>query len=278
MKVAYWHVKKTAGSAIGLALAQEMRAQGYCYRRFLSSEDLAAEWDDLERYGFIYGHSDAAQLTALVDRGWTSLISLRDPIDRLISDYRYAATISRSQLSRNHLLQNSEMLWPLAFPPHEFFSIRNVNKTYFDNFYVRSLTQNWNLERYMRYPDLLKAQRVLNSFDGVIRLWSLEDDFQGLCQSLFGKSLSLPVVNRTDGQDQQPGRLPAPAMDLFGELRRPLADTQQLDYELLDFVNETSQQRSEALLSVGALERQVTVAVEEGATVVRSEEQLPEGE
>ena len=193
-------------------------------------------WDVLDDFDFVHGHLEMHHLASMKDRGWTTMLTLRDPVERLMSMYRYDRLTPFGGAEYRAIMQYPSMALPRLMAPGEFFARENVNFTYWDNHYVRAFGGGWDPNRVMRPRDLDQAKRNLDAVDVLLVTEDLDATWGQVAESLWGRPSKMPLLNDS--------------VTLFGEgavpwtdderleLRSSIAETQGLDYLLLDWAKD----------------------------------------
>lgn len=147
-----YHIRKAAGTTI---------------RQVLQYYGAANKWSLLESEGKVLDHRFLDQ------PGITALISIRDPIDRIISLYWYEHVQYYCKVKTNETKASSLQAWVNHWRDSSKWK-KNFTHYYpgsiyveVENYYVKALTQ-WDGKHTLTRVDLEKAKSILQKFDLVM--------------------------------------------------------------------------------------------------------------
>ena len=208
-KLAFLHIPKCAGTSIHEVLVKYFNESEICPERL---RDLDCKPRGLfVQYRFFSGHFTAASLDKISDNKFSFTV-LRNPNDRIVSLYYFWRRHSDEIIETEDLVGGRVARSVSGLK--EFLSLdAPVPRNHIRNEMTRALAGNIYTEKYDRYYEINNGKRVpiekfeivrravqtLNSFDFILLVDNIEQDFKKLCEILgIEQAPDLPRTNTRD--------------------------------------------------------------------------------
>lgn len=238
-KVVFLHIAKTAGTSVTHFFSRRMPAHATCsHGDFLAfPRNPGAPTRALDRYQFISGHFGFSDVSHLLRQAY-SFTFLRDPVDRVMSFYRFCLHPDMQQ--RFAVARAAASLGIDGFIASDLPEVCEM----LDNQQTWQLARSyWEEDRaalhHLQDEELLQlAAGHLQQFDRVGFTESFEQDFQAILADLCIEE-PVPATRQL--------RTPAPLQrsELAPASLATLRERQRLDYLLLDKARELARQRDD---------------------------------
>ncbi|MEO0959272.1 MAG: sulfotransferase family 2 domain-containing protein [Pseudomonadota bacterium] len=214
-RVIFFHIPKTAGSTVNAHFKRLLGPSWQGQALTIGEASGPAEIALARRARFVGGHYGTARLAELGPG--LRVTVLRDPLDRLVSAWRYQQTLKQ----------------PLPFETLEEALASNHPRVrqLLDNVQARRLATPEGSVQMPRERWLTEAQKTLSGFDVILRQTHFDADFRALLNRL-----DLPAPDRIDRANATGsiGQRPPPPMPDRGALEHLAEPFIAIDRALLD--------------------------------------------
>jgi hypothetical protein len=189
--IAYLHIPRTAGTSLSRVLSEHWR-RVVLVPRWHNLRDLPEK--EIERALLLYGHFRAYQLERPLFSRFRVITVLRDPLDRVISSYRYGFRRAVVEADSN------------SYAAMRFAARVNFVEWFYSKYGIDRHAQLYMLglnageQRHQMSLDILLERAKMRLDRMVVGLFEQIDLYMGLLEKVIGlPNVNLPRVNTTEG-------------------------------------------------------------------------------
>jgi len=223
LTIIFNHVPKAGGTSI-IRMFNDIFGEERCFRHRTRDPETdrfsrpieALNPSELQQYRFITGHFEYGNHRRLPNQPVKYIGVIRDPFDRLMSDYFYN--------QRHGSAKRREMANSLSFEEYVREKLDNPKSRLTASYQIKYLTGT---------PDLEQAKRIIRDQFLVCATTPQLDDMQRWLADYFGRPDLRPIrvnVGQKTGERRDP--------DLSDDLRARLAENYAVDKALFDWIED----------------------------------------